>query len=208
MHTEDKHVLEMQTWLHGITLTLTMLTSIAGLSSGGTDGHTHATAATVSPPGTSDRDRHTGSLRNLSEVHSMCPGAAEFYMNKTDPPMNPVKSVNCKQVPKIRDIRFQRRWLYGQCEDSLSFCHVLIQVPRSMIVRVRIEFPAPNVVPGVSGPLTSGGVSGIFSYEQKQNRCLRCGDLEMTQFMRKKKAHNFIIRQRTSFFSTIETALP
>ena len=76
---------------------------------------------------------------NLTEVRSMCPGAVEFYMNYTDPTMYPVKMLHCLKVPDINSIRSKHRWLYGKCQDSVSFCFVLIQAARGMIVRAHMQ---------------------------------------------------------------------
>ena len=120
-------------------------------------------------------DIQKGTMTNLSEVRSMCPGAVEFYKNKTDPTLYPVKMARCKSVPHLNDIRLKHRWLYGQCEDSFSFCLVLIQVPSDMNVCVRMEFLVPRRAFG----RVQKGSWNVISFEKKQNKCLRCNDTDM-----------------------------
>ena len=108
-------------------------------------------------------DTQKGTMTNLSEVRSMCPGAVEFYKNKTDPTLYPVKMAGCKSVPHLNDIRLKHRWQYGQCEDSFSFYLVLIQVPSGMNVRARMELLVPR---RAFGRVRKGRWS-ITSFEKK-----------------------------------------
>ena len=117
----------------------------------------------------------------------MCPGAVEFYKNKTDPTLYPVKMAGCKSVPHLNDIRFKHRWLYGQCEDSFSFCLVLIQVPSGMNVRARME----RLVLQEFGRVPQRRWD-ILSFEKKNNKCLRCDDMDMKQNIPKDRPFIFL----------------
>ena len=133
-------------------------------------------------------DVQKGTMTNLSEVRSMCPGAVEFYKNKTDPTLYPVKMAGCKSVPHLNDIRFKHRWLYGQCEDSFSFCLVLIQVPRDMNVRARMEL----LLPLQASSRVPKGSWNITSFEKRETECLRCDDIDMKQTMSRYRPFVFL----------------
>ena len=81
---------------------------------------------------------HVGNQTNLTELRGMCPGVVEFY-KEAGLAMYPVKVTDCNSWYSVINLRFQNRWLYGQCRDSSSFCYVFIQVPRNMNIRARIE---------------------------------------------------------------------
>ena len=133
-------------------------------------------------------DIQKGSMTNLSEVRSMCPGAVEFYKNMTDPILYPVKMAGCKSVPRLNDIRFKHRWLYGQCEDSFSFCLVLIQVPTGMNVRARMKLLVPRRAFG----RFRKGRWRITSFEKMQNKCLRCNEIDMKRLISRYRPFVFI----------------
>ena len=188
---------DIRAFLYVTTLILTLLASTGTDFSDGTEVDVHATSYSASSAGKKLKDMHNdsistdksvntsvndilkGSMTNLSEVRSMCPGAVEFYMNQTDPTVYPVKMSDCKQLPNVDDIKFKHRWLYGQCDDSLSFCHVLIQVPDNMTVRARIEFLTlrPRF-----GNVYWGGWR-LLHFEKKYNKCLECADRNLIGMM-------------------------
>ena len=190
-------------------LSLTALSSTDHGLSGGINFHSHSTTVGVSSAdievnekydiitsninrssnivGTSFSDIHNNSAVNLSEVHSMCPGAVEFYTDHTGLTMYPVQIAHCKQAPWRKDLRFQHHWLYGQCEDHSSFCHVPIQVPSSMIIRTRVEYL--ELVPGKSIYRRA-----LYLYEKKQTKCryTNCFDTDRTDFKPRYKPFFFL----------------
>ena len=77
---------------------------------------------------------------NLSLMRSLCPGAVEFYEKQRDYTMYPFKIRNCKNWRSVEKLRFKRRWVFGQCRDSFSFCYVVIKAPSNMTIQAHMEF--------------------------------------------------------------------
>ena len=127
-----------------------------------------------------------GSTKNLSEVRSMCPGAVEFYTSQTDPTMKPVKVTGCRDWRAVHNLRFQDRWLYGQCRDSFSFCYVLIQAPRDMILHARIQHLSQPVGEFPVGLHSSSSESkwNLYGFEKLQHVNYKCEVTEWVRFMR------------------------
>ena len=80
--------------------------------------------------------------QNLTQMRSLCPGAVEFYEKQSDPTMYPFKITNCKNWRSVEKLRFKRRWVFGQCRDSFSFCYVVIKAPSNMTIHAHVEFLA------------------------------------------------------------------
>ena len=129
------------------------------------------------------------SWANLNEVRSMCPGAAEFYMNQPDSDMYPVKLADCEQLSRQDELRSKHRWLYGHCRKSISFCQVLIKVPSSMIVRTRIQFLAPG---SLLGKVMGTPLPALTMTEKHEDKCPVCDDLKVIRYMSTNKPHLFL----------------
>ena len=67
----------------------------------------------------------------------MCPGAAEYFSDQSEPAIFRVSVSDC-QHPGY-DPRSRHGVVYGVCNDSTTFCQFLVQVPPDMVVRVRIK---------------------------------------------------------------------
>ena len=78
--------------------------------------------------------------QNLTLLRSLCPGAVEFYQKQSDPTMYPFEIRNCSNWSSVEKLRFKRRWVFGLCRDSFSFCYVVIKAPSNMTIHAHMEF--------------------------------------------------------------------
>ena len=71
------------------------------------------------------------------EMSSMCPGAAEYLSDQSEPAIFRVSVSDCGRPGY--DPRSRHGVVYGVCNDSTTFCQFLVQVPHGMNVRAKVK---------------------------------------------------------------------
>ena len=72
----------------------------------------------------------------------MCPGAAEYLSDQSEPAIFRVSVSDCRRPGY--DPRSRHGVVYGVCNDSTTFCQFLVKVLHGMIVRANVKLLSPG----------------------------------------------------------------